>query len=371
MGRMVFLLLAVLAAPPAAAEAVIGVPLPLTGGLGWTGELSQAGAEQAVADLNRAGGLLGQKVGFIPIDDACDAGQAQAAARVLLDRQVVAVIGHPCSGAAIPASGIYEAAGMLFIATRASNPLLTDRGHHLTFRTFGRDEKQGEMAVEFIEARFPGVPVGIVHDGELFGRELAGLVRDGLRRRGREPVLFEAVAPGSLDLSDLVARLKKVRVGVIYFGGYADPGGLLRRQTWAAGLQVPLVGSDGFVAEDFWIIAGPEAAPATLNTAPPDTRRRPEAAAVVARFREAGVEPHGPAMETYAAVEVWGQAVRRAGTTAPTAVAEVLRSQTFQTVRGEVGFDAKGDMVGPATWVWYGWRDGTYLPLEDLEPAVR
>ena len=56
---------------------------------------------------------------------------------------------------------------------------------------------------------------------------------------------------------------------------------------------------------------------ATFNTAPPDTRRRPETVAVVASFREAGVEPHGPAPEAYAAVEVWGQAVRRAGTTAP------------------------------------------------------
>jgi branched-chain amino acid transport system substrate-binding protein len=132
-----------------------------------------------------------------------------------------------------------------------------------------------------------------------------------------------------------------------------------------------MLGSDGFAAEDFWIVADPEAAPATFNTAPPDTRRRPEAAAVVARFRAAGVEPHGPAMETYAAVEAWGQAVRQAGTTAPAAVAEALRSQHFHTVRGEVGFDAKGDMFGPPTWVWYGWRDGTYLPLEDLEPTVR
>ena len=93
--------------------------------------------------------------------------------------------------------------------------------------------------------------------------------------------------------------------------------------------------------------------------------------AVVASFREAGVEPHGPAPEAYAAVEVWGQAVRRAGTTAPAAVAEALRSHHFQAVKGEVGFDTKGDMVGPATWVWYGWRDGMYLPLEDLEPVVR
>ena len=76
-------------------------------------------------------------------------------------------------------------------------------------------------------------------------------------------------------------------------------------------------------------------------------------------------------METYAAVEAWGQAVRQAGTTAPAVVAEALCSQHFHTVRGEVGFDAKGDMFGPPTWVWYGWRDGTYLPLEDLEPAVR
>lgn len=369
MNAAILAFLVVLAGASARADIQIGLPLPLTGEMAWSGEQGQRGAEQAVTDLNGEGGLLGQTVGLVPVDDACDGSQGTAAARLLVERRVAAVVGHSCSAPAVAAATVYERAGMLFIATSATNPLLTERGYHLTFRMIGRDDAQADAAVELIDARFPDAPVAIVHDGQLYGRDLATFVRDGLRRRGREPALFQAIGPASLDLSSLAGRLAEAHVGVIFFGGYSQRGGLLRRQTWEAGLHAPMVGGDGLAADDFWLIAGADGARATLMTSPPDVRNRPEAAGVVSRMRKTGYEPQGTDMDTYAAIEVWGQAVRLAGTVDPVAVAGALHSRRFATVRGDVGFDLKGDLVGPATWAWYGWRDGTYVRLEDLEAA--
>jgi branched-chain amino acid transport system substrate-binding protein len=66
----------------------------------------------------------------------------------------------------------------------------------------------------------------------------------------------------------------------------------------------------------------------------------------------------------YAGVEVWAQAVEKAGTIEPKAVAEALRAHQFDTVLGTIGFDEKGDVYGFEPFVWYVWREGNYAPAE-------
>jgi branched-chain amino acid transport system substrate-binding protein len=100
---------------PARAEVLIGMAGPLTGNEAWTGEQMQRGARLAVADLNAAGGVLGHQVRLIEADDFCDAEQAVAAAKKLVSDGVIFVVSHYCSHAAIPASAVYEAAGVLLI----------------------------------------------------------------------------------------------------------------------------------------------------------------------------------------------------------------------------------------------------------------
>jgi branched-chain amino acid transport system substrate-binding protein len=106
---LVITLLAVGFGYPAWAEVLIGVAGPMTGKDAWFGERMQRGAELAVADINAAGGLLGQQLRLIAADDFCDPKQAVAAAQKLVGDGVVFVAGHHCSGASIPASKVYEA----------------------------------------------------------------------------------------------------------------------------------------------------------------------------------------------------------------------------------------------------------------------
>ena len=95
---------------PAWADVLIGMAGPITGKDGWLGEQIERGAQLAVADLNAAGGVLGQQVELITADDFCDPDQAVAAAKKLVSDGVIFVVGHLCSGASIPASAIYAAA---------------------------------------------------------------------------------------------------------------------------------------------------------------------------------------------------------------------------------------------------------------------
>jgi branched-chain amino acid transport system substrate-binding protein len=157
-------------AAPAQAEVRIGFAAALTGPMAWAGAGSEQGAEFGVADLNAKGGVLGEQIELITADDYCDGEQAVAAANKLVAAAVVAVVGHQCSGAAIPASKVYSQAGLLMISTFATNPKLTEQGFTNVFRLVGRDDLQGRMAGDLLSERWANKPIAILHDGQAFGK---------------------------------------------------------------------------------------------------------------------------------------------------------------------------------------------------------
>jgi branched-chain amino acid transport system substrate-binding protein len=345
-------------AAPAHAEVRIGFAAALTGPMAWAGAGSEQGAEVAVADLNARGGVLGEQIELITADDYCDGEQAVAAANKLVAAAVVAVVGHQCSGAAIPASKVYSQAGLLMISTFATNPKLTEQGFTNVFRVVGRDDLQGRIAGDLLAERWGSEAIAIVHDGHAFGKGLAEETRKRLNERGIAEVMFEAIEPGKADYWTVVQKMQAMDVKVLYYGGYKHEAGLITRQAREHGYQLHLVGGDGIGGEDFGLVAG-SAADGTLMTAPP-VPRGPEAAELAWKFTENSQNT----FTAYAALQAWAQAVEKAGTLETQAVADVLRAGEFDTVLGRIGFDAKGDVTGYDTFIWYVWKDGKYAPVE-------
>jgi branched-chain amino acid transport system substrate-binding protein len=247
----------VTAAPATQAEVRIGLAAPLTGPLAWAGEGTQRGAEIAVSDLNQIGGVLGEQIEMITADDYCDGAQAVAAAKKLVEAEVAAVLGHDCSGAAIPASEIYADADTLMISTFATNPKLTEKGFTNVFRMVGRDDVQSEMAAELLAERWANREIAIVHDGKPYGKDLAEEAKKRLNERGIAESVFEAIEPGRADYSDVVLKMRAMGVDVLFFGGYLQEIGLLARQAHDLGYDWQLITGDGVGTEDFALIAGP------------------------------------------------------------------------------------------------------------------
>jgi branched-chain amino acid transport system substrate-binding protein len=350
---------------PAHAEVKIGAAGPLTGGYAWYGEQLLRGVEGAVEALNAKGGVLGEQVRVVAADDTCDAEQGVAAARKLVADGVVFVSGHVCSGAAIPASAVYEAHDVLNIAPTASNPRLTEQGFTRVFRLVGRDDQQGEFAAEFIAAKWPDRRIALVHDGQTYGEGLVEQVRRALNTRSIREAALESVRPGQVDFGPLLSRLAEAGAEIVYYGGYSTEAALLVRQARAGGHDFQLISGDALYTEQFGLVAR-EAAEGAIFSSYPDARHNPEAAEAVARFRAAGFEPEGITLYHYASVQVWAQAAEKAGSLGVGALAGVLQRERFPTVLGPVGFDAKGDVTGVAGFAWYVWRGGTYVPLGGL-----
>jgi branched-chain amino acid transport system substrate-binding protein len=344
----------------ARAEILIGDPSPLTGSVAWAGEQAHVGTELAVADLNAKGGVLGEQLRIISVDDACNAEQAVAAARKLISDGAKFVVGHMCSGAAISTAPLYEAAGVIVMSPSATNPRLTDEGRANVFRVVGRDDQQGIIAGHYLADQWREKKIAILHDGQAYGRGLAEETKKTLNARGVREVMFEQITPGLVDYSDIVAPIQTTKVDVLYYAGYPPEAGLLIRQLRDRHDDLQLVSADGITGEDFWLIAG-TAGEGTLFTSFRDPSGTPGAAAILERARERRIVPNYRVLYSYGAVQAWAAAVEEAGSLDAEAVSRSLHSHEFDTVLGRIRFDEKGD-VSPSAFEWFVWINGEFVP---------
>jgi len=348
----------------ASADIVIATAGPMTGQYASFGAQMQAGAEMAVADINAAGGVLGEQLVLRVGDDACDARQAVSVANQLVGQGAVFVAGHFCSGSSIPASAVYDEEGVVQISPASTNPAFTDeRPGPGIFRTCGRDDQQGEIAGQFLMDNFPDAKVAFIHDNTAYGKGLADQTMAFYEQAGGEPALYQAYTAGEQDYTALVTRLKNEGINVLYVGGYHTEAGLIKRQMADQAMDALLISGDALVTDEYWSITG-DAGEGTLMTFSPDPRLNEEAAPVVAKFEEAGINPEGYTLYTYAAIQAWAAAVEEAGSTDFDGVVEALNAGTFQTVLGELDFDDKGDVTLPG-YVMYEWTGGQYGYYEE------
>jgi branched-chain amino acid transport system substrate-binding protein len=339
----------------AAAQIKMGVAGPITGPSATEGAQIKNGTDQAVADVNAAGGILGQKITLGYGDDVSDPKQGVSVANKFAGDGVKFVIGHYNSGVTMPASEVYQENGILEITPSATNPKITERGMWNIFRTCGRDDQQGAVAGAYIVEKFKGKKIAIVHDKTTYGQGLAEETKKAINAKGVKEVLFEGINLGDKDFSALISKIKASGADLVYWGGLQTEGGLIVRQMRDQGVKAPLMGGDGITNDEFAQIGGP-GVEGTLMTYGPDPRNRPEAKAVVEKFRAAKYEPEAYTLYSYAGVQIIKLAAEAAKSLDTKKVAEAMHSgMKFKTVIGELAYDKKGDITR-LDYVMYVWK---------------
>jgi branched-chain amino acid transport system substrate-binding protein len=346
---------AVAAAGTASAQVKFGMGGPITGPSAATGAQMKNGVDQAVIDINAAGGILGQKITVEYGDDASDPKQGVSVANKFAADGVKFVIGHYNSGVTIPSSDVYQENGILQITPASTNPAVTERKMWNVFRVCGRDDQQGDVAGEYILKHFKGKKIAVVHDKTTYGKGLADEAKKTINKGGMKEVLYEGVNTGEKDYSALVSKIKQSGADLIYWGGLYTEGGLIVRQMRDQGVKAPLMGGDGITSDEFAAVGGP-GVEGTLMTYGPDPRNKPEAKKVVEEFRAKKFEPEAYTLYSYAGVQVIKQAAEAAKSLDPKKVAEKMHSgMHFDTVLGDLSFDKKGDIT-KLDYVMYLWK---------------
>lgn len=209
------------------------------------------GVGTATALLNEAGGIKGFEVELVIEDDRCTGDDATTVAnRIASDPQVVAVVGHICSGATVAASNVYEEARIVMVSPSATAADVTARGLDVINRVAPLDSVQGVVDAHYIRKVLGAEKLACLHDNDTYGLGLAQVVCDTFAELGGEVVAFEGIDPEAQDYRPVLTPLVPAEPDVIFFGGYEQQAVLLIPQKNDVGLEdVIFFGPDGIFGQ--------------------------------------------------------------------------------------------------------------------------
>ncbi|MFP4330760.1 MAG: branched-chain amino acid ABC transporter substrate-binding protein [Alkalispirochaetaceae bacterium] len=344
----------------------IGVAGAHSGDLASYGIPTIHAAELVVEEINANGGINGQLIELVVEDDQCRPEVATNTAALLAGEEVVAVIGHICSGATRAALGTYTSENIVTISPSSTNPGLTQDGEFpVFFRTIAPDDAQGQLQAEFVADELGLESVAILHDGGDYGQGLADFARTALEENypDVEIALYEGVTPGAVDYSAIINRVAQSGAEAVIFGGYHPEASKLVGQMRTQGLDTVFVSGDGVNDETFINVAGSDAE-GVYASGPTDTSSNEMFQMAAEAHREEYGEDPGPFfMNAYAAAIAITNAIEEAGSTDPEAIMEALRGNPVATPLGEISFNDQGDAEGVG-FAMYQVQDGEFTQVQ-------
>jgi branched-chain amino acid transport system substrate-binding protein len=336
----------------------IGIAGPMTGGIAKMGEDFRNAVTIAAEEWNAAGGVLGKKVELLIVDDQSDPKQAVSIANKLVNEGVAGVIGHFNSSCSIPASDVYNRAGIPMITPASTNPQLTDRGYRGAFRVCGRDDQQGKVAAEFVNTELGIKKIAIIHDRTTYGQGLADEFRKYLDK-GTGVVYYGGIRQGDNDFKAVLTSLRELSPELLYFGGVYTEAALLVKQAGEVGLKVRFMSGDAVIDPKFIEIAGANTAEGAYLTFSPDPVNIPEAKGFISKYKARFGEPGPYAIYSYDALNILLSAVSEAHNINGKSLIDALHNKEFSTSMGRISFTEKGD-VAMSPYVMWVVRNGKF-----------
>ena len=330
----------------------IGHVAPMTGGIAHLGKDNENGAKLAVADLNKAGLTIGgQKVKFelLSEDDAEDPKQGTAVAQKLIDAKVAGVIGHLNSGTTIPASTLYNKAGIPQISPSATALRYTLQGYKTAFRVVANDGQLGGTLGRYAVNELKGKSIAIIDDRTAYGQGVADEFAKGVQAAGGKIVTRQYTTNKATDFSAILTTIRGRKPDIVFFGGMDAVGGPMLRQMKQLGIDAKFMGGDGICTSELPKLAGDAVGNSKVFCA--------EAGGVVGQFEkkmadfrtrfkaETGEEVKLYAPYVYDATMVMVEAMKKANSTDPKAYLPELAKIKYEGVTGPIAFDKNGDIV--------------------------
>jgi branched-chain amino acid transport system substrate-binding protein len=365
----------------------IGISLPFTGADAHDAELIKDGAMLAIDEANAAGGIAGYKIEVLQLDDGTatagqyDPAQAATNARKMVgDSSVVAAIGPQMSGSGKAMSPILSAGGLATITPSSTNPDITDpkfaaqyrpAGKAIYFRTVTTDAFQGPNMANYMADTLKIKSVYVLDDSGAYGVGIANAFEAQAKKRGINVLGHDQLNPREADYTTTLTKIKSLNPDAIYYGGVAQAGVKVVKQSYDIIPNVIRAGGDGVYGAEILKGAGFPAAQGLYATiAAPNVLENPDAAPMISRFASKyGQQPDNYSITAYDAALVILDAIKRIAASGKEVTREALRdaiqSSHVKTLQGEVSFDANGDIENRMISVFQISRNDKY-PLDDV-----
>jgi branched-chain amino acid transport system substrate-binding protein len=343
--------LAIMAAgSPVSAQQVvkIGHVGPLTGAIAHLGKDNENGARLAVEEINAAGLMIdgkAVKLELVTEDDAGDPKTGTSVAQKLVDAKVAGIVGHLNSGVSIPASKIYNDAGITQISPSSTNPQYTLQGFKVTYRVVATDAQQGPALASYTDKVLKAKKVAIIDDATAYGKGLADEFEKAAKAAGITIVAREATNDKATDFKAILTKVKGRAPDVIMYGGMDATGGPLAKQAGELGIKAKIVAGDGVCTDKVADLAGPAVSNIVCSEAGMALSKMAKGADFAKKYEarfKGPVQIYAPF--TYDSVYVLVDAMKRAKSTTAAAVLAQMPSTNYPGVIGNIAFDQKGDM---------------------------
>ncbi len=330
---------------PAGIEVKIGHVGPLTGGIAHLGKDNENGARLAVEEANAAKIKIDGKDAkfvFIAEDDQADAKVGTTVAQKLVDAKVNGVVGHLNSGVTIPASSVYNQAGIPMISGSATNPKLTEQGFKNVFRVVGRDDQQGPAIARYLAAEKKPKVVAVIDDATAYGEGIANEVEKTLKAAKINVLPREKGTDKTTDWKAVLTKLRGRKPDAVFYGGMDATGGPLLKQGRELGIKAVFAFGDGACTDKMKELAGDAAEGLLCSQAgiPPQAASKKFLEAYKAKFN---ADPILYSPFTYDAANLLIEAMKKANSADPAKYLPELQKISFNGSTGSISFDDKGD----------------------------
>lgn len=354
---------------PSDDEILVGEFAALTGTTATFGIATHEGIQFAVDERNAAGGVLGRRVRLVVEDTQGRPEEAQLVVTKLISSdRVVAVLGEAASTRTLAAAPIAQQAGIPLITPSSTNEQVTRVGDYI-FRVCFIDPFQGSVMARFAYNSLGVRRVAILRDVRNdYSVGLANVFTEAFRGLGGEIAADLSYSEGDTDFSAQLTALRPSNPEAIFIPGYYTEVGLIARQARSLGINVPLLGGDGWDSPRLTEIGGAALENAYFSAHYSAEDPNPQIQSFVTKYRERfGRAPDGLTALGYDAANLLFEAMERAGTTDPVAVRDALAAtREFRGVSGTIAIDENRDAVKQAVILKI--TDGEYDYVETILP---
>lgn len=326
---------------------VVGVINPTTGPFAAYGGPVRDGILMAVDDVNAAGGINGQTIEVIMEDDGGDPKNAvNAFTKLATVNKVPVVIGPLSSGASMATAPLADRYKVVQMSTLAGTIDLSKAGDYV-FRIYPSSELGSRYIAKQAVERFKAKRIAIFYPNNAFGVASRNFTTDVIKQAGAEIVAEETYKDGDRDFRTQLTKISQARPDVILCSAYYEEGAQILVQAKQLGINVPVLGEDGWfgpiaaIARD----ALPNLYFANVAFGPEFTGNDEMQHFITGYEKRFGSKPNSFAAAGYAAVQVICDAASRAGTQ-PNQIKEALYKTNLPTVFGQVQYDSNGDNMG-------------------------
>lgn len=327
-------------AGPATGESIkIGFIGPLTGEGASIGTVNKVGAEVAVDEINKAGGINGKPLEIIYEDGQCNAIKANTAAQKLIEvDKVPLIIGGLCSTETSAfAPGAMEKKVIVF-SWGSSAPTLSKLGKYF-FRDFPSDIYQGKFSAEYIFNNLKAKKVAILYHNTDMGLGQKEAFEKRFKELGGEILGTESAVQAAKDYRTQLTKIKNLNPDVIFSPMYPDGAIVALKQASELGIKTTFFGGDAW--GDTKLHKEVSGKGNFLFSEPSAPIAADFKAKILAITKGEQVPPF--TSQIYDAVKIAAAALTKAGID-PDKLQEEIRKTNYNGVSGQISFDENGDL---------------------------